>query len=345
MPLEESPVALAALGKRLQAGASNLSAYGELVLSVLLRTISTTQAFYYHFAFGSMELEDFHLHGYPVRAQDFIDRAVAFKPPLSPATIAIHGSGAYRAGEIMQWHRDEIAQWSENYRLVASAGGGWGLTCLFLERDVLLGVAGVSRGAEDGDYSQAELDRLRMLFPAMEEGLHVTSKRHREELLGPQVAAALENHPNCLFVFAENGTLRYANYTARLLMQNERPGISDLPMHRRSEVAESLRGALEGGEIAHPAIATVRRQTLDAWGPTKQKAVLFVVNAAPSANRPLSRRQQEILDRVIARGDLAVAAADLHISLATLRTHLRNVYRRLGASGLDEAIALYYSGG
>jgi DNA-binding CsgD family transcriptional regulator len=315
------------------------------VLSVLLRTISTTQAFFYHFAFGSMELSDSHIHGYPVRAQDFIDRAVAFKPPLSPATIALRGSGAYRAGEIMQWHRDEIAQWSENYRLVASAGGGWGLTCLIMERDVLLGVAGVSRETEAGDFSQVELDRLRTLFPSLEEGFRVTSKRHREDLLGPQVAAALEEHPNCLFVFAENGNLRYANYAARLLMQNERPGISDLPMHRRSEVAGALRGALEGGAISHPAIATVRRETIDAWGPARQKAILFVVNAAPSTNLPLSPRQQEILERVIARGDLAAAAADLHISLATLRTHLRNIYRRLGASGLDEAIALYYSGG
>ncbi len=323
----------------------DLEAFGTQAADLLRRAVDAPQAFFYHFALGSLAVPAQSLYGYPIAPEAFIEQVAAFKPPLTPATLARHGPGVYRASDIMQWHREEMAQWSENYRLIASAGGAWGLTALFMDGEVLLGVAGVSRGLEAGDYTQADLQALREQFPALEAGFHQACRVTRERLLGRDAAAVMESHPNGIFLFDQNAGLLYANRAARLLMQNERPGESDLPMDRRSTVVATLRRSLAGELLTHPAIADAHRRDLQAWGPERRPCTLFVVNANPGAAGALSRRQREILEAVVAHGDLQAAAAALNITMATLRTHLRNLYRQMGASGLDEALALYHSGG
>jgi DNA-binding CsgD family transcriptional regulator len=55
---------------------------------------------------------------------------------------------------------------------------------------------------------------------------------------------------------------------------------------------------------------------------------------------PLSPREREVLSLVAAGADLQQVADELTISLATVRTHLGNVHRKLGARNRPHAVAL-----
>lgn len=62
--------------------------------------------------------------------------------------------------------------------------------------------------------------------------------------------------------------------------------------------------------------------------------------AAPPLLEPLSERELEIL-ALVARGrSNKEIAADLVVSVATVKTHLNNTYRKLGASSRTQAIAI-----
>ena len=61
------------------------------------------------------------------------------------------------------------------------------------------------------------------------------------------------------------------------------------------------------------------------------------IGASPT---PLSRREQEVLTSIAAGADLEQIAEELSISLHTVRKHVMNAYRKLGAHNRAHAIAL-----
>jgi len=54
---------------------------------------------------------------------------------------------------------------------------------------------------------------------------------------------------------------------------------------------------------------------------------------------PLSRREMEVLEAVAGDTSRAEAGRDLHLSVNTIKTHLRTAYRKLGATSRKEALA------
>ena len=53
---------------------------------------------------------------------------------------------------------------------------------------------------------------------------------------------------------------------------------------------------------------------------------------------PLTDRELAVLDHLPTRESNADMAQALYVSVNTLKTHLRNIYRKLDAGGRDEAI-------
>ena len=58
-----------------------------------------------------------------------------------------------------------------------------------------------------------------------------------------------------------------------------------------------------------------------------------------SLNAALTKRELEILRHLATGAPISAIATNLHVSLNTMKTHLKNVYRKIGASGRDEAVA------
>jgi DNA-binding CsgD family transcriptional regulator len=52
----------------------------------------------------------------------------------------------------------------------------------------------------------------------------------------------------------------------------------------------------------------------------------------------LTKREIEILRHLSTGNPISAIGKTLHISQNTMKTHLKNVYRKIGASGRDEAV-------
>jgi DNA-binding NarL/FixJ family response regulator len=96
-----------------------------------------------------------------------------------------------------------------------------------------------------------------------------------------------------------------------------------------NKLLEAIRELHNGGSPMSPQIARKVVQT-------------FQSMRAPShATEPLSKREQEILS-YLAKGHLyKEIAATLHISVETVRTHLRNIYDKLHVRTRTEAVLKY----
>ncbi|MFA5885313.1 MAG: helix-turn-helix transcriptional regulator [Acidimicrobiia bacterium] len=79
--------------------------------------------------------------------------------------------------------------------------------------------------------------------------------------------------------------------------------------------------------------------------PTSHEALLLderstPVRASELERLGLTRREAEVLQLLGTGATNASLAATLHVSPATVKTHLENVYRKLGASGRAQAVAM-----
>jgi DNA-binding CsgD family transcriptional regulator len=53
---------------------------------------------------------------------------------------------------------------------------------------------------------------------------------------------------------------------------------------------------------------------------------------------PLTKREIEILRHLSTGNPISAIGKTLHISQNTMKTHLKNIYRKIGASGREEAV-------
>jgi DNA-binding CsgD family transcriptional regulator len=56
-------------------------------------------------------------------------------------------------------------------------------------------------------------------------------------------------------------------------------------------------------------------------------------------NAALTKRELEILRHLATGKPISAIAETLHVSQNTMKTHLKNIYRKIGASGRDEAVS------
>ena len=55
-------------------------------------------------------------------------------------------------------------------------------------------------------------------------------------------------------------------------------------------------------------------------------------------HQALTKRELEILRQLSTGRTLTIIAGELHISQNTMKTHLKNLYRKLGAEGRHDAV-------
>ena len=62
------------------------------------------------------------------------------------------------------------------------------------------------------------------------------------------------------------------------------------------------------------------------------------INASKNIKPELTKREIEIVKHLEFGKPITAIGASLHISHNTMKTHLKNVYRKLGADGRDQAV-------
>ena len=62
------------------------------------------------------------------------------------------------------------------------------------------------------------------------------------------------------------------------------------------------------------------------------------LNAIKNIKPELTKREIEIVSHLASGKPITAIGASLHISHNTMKTHLKNVYRKLGADGRDQAV-------
>ena len=103
-------------------------------------------------------------------------------------------------------------------------------------------------------------------------------------------------------------------------------------------MGELLSATVEVRQRGHPDATRLPARYL-----AKLLAVLARESAAPGAgerlSEPLSERELEVLGLVAAGKANAEIASSLFVSLSTVKTHINNLYRKLGVSSRTQAIA------
>ena len=100
----------------------------------------------------------------------------------------------------------------------------------------------------------------------------------------------------------------------------------------RADLLHAVRAAADGQAALSPSVATRLMTRVRTPGP-------------PPAPGPLSRRELEVLELVAAGTGNREAAAKLFLSEATVKTHLLNIYAKLGVSDRAAAVAEAFNRG
>lgn len=103
--------------------------------------------------------------------------------------------------------------------------------------------------------------------------------------------------------------------------------------------AKALSGSLTETEIRQfsPQVRTLARSSIDGWNDDATLPSLFL-DSLPEAGLSLSAREQEILRKLALGRSREQIGAELFISINTLKSQLRSIYRKLQVSSAAEAV-------
>jgi len=96
------------------------------------------------------------------------------------------------------------------------------------------------------------------------------------------------------------------------------------------DIVEAIRIVVRGGSYMSPSVA--------------REIVQHLMGGRVSKATILSDRQKEILELLIDGKSYATIAKELFISVETVRSHIKNMYRTLEVNNKAEAIAMYLKG-
>lgn len=122
----------------------------------------------------------------------------------------------------------------------------------------------------------------------------------------------------------------------RVILEAIAAGASGYVLKKASarELAAQLHVVIDGGAPLSPAVAARVLELVRglAGGSTSSHA------AAKAARLDLTEREIDVLRRLVAGRTYQQAAADLDVSIATVRTHVRAIYRKLQVHSVAEAV-------
>jgi LuxR family maltose regulon positive regulatory protein len=227
----------------------------------------------------------------------------------------------------------EAAAW--NARLHLTRGD---LTAAVLELERIAGTSAVSVSMvrETGQITRARLTMVR--------GEHDEALRLLEGLR--EAAEASDRKGNLLEIlvlqalalWATNEKERAVTTLTRALVLAEPEGYVRTFVDEGAAMGDLLSTALEARQRGHLDATRIPARYL-----AKLLAILAQESAAPGVgerlSEPLSERELEVLALVASGKSNVEIASSLFVSLSTVKTHINNLYRKLGARSRTQAIA------
>src|SRR5829696_6195098 len=228
----------------------------------------------------------------------------------------------------------EAAAWNARLHLTRNDS-----TAAVLELERIAGVPAVSVSMV---RESAQIARTRL---TMARGEHEETLRLLEELRQSAEAAGRTGKLieiltlQALTLWERSKRERALGTLTRALALAEPEGYVRTFVDEGAAMGELLSAALEARQRGHPD-AAIR---IPARYLAKLLAVLAQERAAPDVgeqlSEPLSDRELEVLGLVAAGKSNGEIASSLFVSLSTVKTHINNLYRKLGARSRTQAIA------
>lgn len=219
------------------------------------------------------------------------------------------------------------------------------LCAVLFEDDVFAGVVCGIQKLGSGDFTQHDVDAMHALHPHLQAGYLACAAFSRTQWFGAALAAVVDEYETPLFIVTSNDELpAYANRAARRLMQS--PGHEEtarIPVAAGSRTAAQVVSAVKQGRRDElPGLGRLEVIELPDWprlGLERPRLVLVRprMEARPPP-RQLTQRQLEVISAAAAVASVEDAAKPLGVTVATLQTHLKAIYRALGVSNLSEAL-------
>jgi ATP/maltotriose-dependent transcriptional regulator MalT len=114
----------------------------------------------------------------------------------------------------------------------------------------------------------------------------------------------------------------------KALLVGAEVGARETFLRQRDELANYIiRVANDFPTVYNEELATAMAQRINERG-----------NAMTESQQSLTKRELEILRQLSTGRTLTVIAGELHISQNTMKTHLKNLYKKLGAEGRHDAV-------
>lgn len=197
------------------------------------------------------------------------------------------------------------------------------------------------KSIEEGDFGEAELAHLACIYSMLSEHLVSFQKQQALQICSVAKDAALQQVDLKFIVFDERGNpLEYSKQVLPLLQRLY--GTGHLPLifqHLLSLFPQESESAISLPKMVQR--YTIRMNTLswvDSFQMIKRYFCFSISSPTPCAEFPqetfnrfntLSRREWEVLSAFCSGKDYHEVAKALFISDSTVRTHLKNIYRKL----------------
>lgn len=123
--------------------------------------------------------------------------------------------------------------------------------------------------------------------------------------------------------------------------------ITERHLHHTDHAGDEIHAAIELAQKYENRLVFgyVPRQAIEQLSASGELPASLVPEISPfefqAAEHALSKRELQVLDRLSDDATIEQTASDLYISLNTMKTHLKNIYRKLPANGRRDAIAKY----
>jgi LuxR family maltose regulon positive regulatory protein len=187
----------------------------------------------------------------------------------------------------------------------------------------------------------AQIARARL---TVTRGEHDEALRLLEELRGPAEAVGRTGKLieiltlQALALWERSKREQAVGTLTRALALGEPEGYIRTFVDEGAKVGELLSAILEARQRGHPDATRIPARYL-----AKLLAVLAQESAAPGAverlSEPLSERELDVLALISAGRSNVEIARSLFVSMSTVKTHINNLYRKLGARSRTQAIA------
>lgn len=312
--------------------------YCNRVRLLLSETFGNRYTFCYHFADGQLHMPS----DDPALPQWWLD-LVSTVPVMTASSLWER----FRH-EVSHTGNFVLDPWltEDHLAKVFASCEGWAehqVTGMIFDDKVLIGAFALVQSMDHGPISEAVIQSMNLLHPHVRAGMLESAAYSRARRYGDGFAAAVEAHPSAVFLFDNEDSLVYANHRGRLLMQDAPHSGSRIAVADVSPLPAQLVAGYRGkAETPAEAIAARFIQLPDWPDAMLERPWMAVVDSDQVTPLPLTPREDRVLTTLLAQPELTLAAAELGISIDTLRTHQKTICRKLQVSGTAAALTLWW---